>query len=157
MIALLLGFVILTAGADRPPAVYDVGEGGYYLPNPKLTPGVTVTISQHAVCTTKWGRDVRHVTEAMKREVCTRYGANACPGPRWELDHLIPRELGGADAVDNLWPQPIREARLKDRLENFLHRTVCAGGLTVPEAQELIRTDWTRAYGILIRALDARD
>lgn len=60
-----------------------------------------------------WGKDVRHVTQAMKIRVCQRYGARACPGPAWELDHLVSRELGGADTETNLWPQPITEARKK--------------------------------------------
>jgi 5-methylcytosine-specific restriction endonuclease McrA len=42
-----------------------------------------------------------------------------------EVDHLISRELGGADATDNLWPQPYTQhpgAHEKDRLENQLHK-----------------------------------
>jgi hypothetical protein len=55
------------------------------------------------------------VTAAMKRKVFARYGLKgntdrACKrdahGRRCEIDHSISRELGGADDVDNLWPQP---------------------------------------------------
>jgi hypothetical protein len=42
-----------------------------------------------------------------------------------EIDHLISRELGGADEVANLWPQSYGgqpwNAVLKDKLENRLH------------------------------------
>jgi hypothetical protein len=40
------------------------------LPNPHLTPGVARTdLTLEQICTTKWGRDVRAVTAAMKRKV----------------------------------------------------------------------------------------
>jgi hypothetical protein len=82
----------------------------------------------------------------MKSEVCQRYGARECPGPHWEIDHRISRELGGADDVENLWPQPITEARKKDTLENFLHRAVCTDAITLERAQEILLDDWTKYY-----------
>jgi hypothetical protein len=49
-------------------------------------------------------------------------------GRRCEIDHLISRELGGADDVKNFWPQPYGthawNAVLKDRVENRLHKEV---------------------------------
>jgi hypothetical protein len=71
-------------------------------------------------------------------------------GRRCEIDHLISRELGGADDVRNLWPEAYgtspRNAVRKDRLENALHKEVCAGGLTLEAAQKAIATDWIAAY-----------
>lgn len=49
----------------------------------------------------------------------------------------------------NLWPQPYSQkpgAHEKDILENFLHRTVCGGVMTLEEAQRKIATDWYKAY-----------
>lgn len=140
----MLLLVAATAGAARG---YDrSGLHGWTLPDLAATPGVVVLHEAEKVCAVHWGKDVRHVTQTMKRRVCVHYGAGACPGPRWELDHLVSRELGGADDERNLWPQPIREARIKDRLENWLHRQVCAGRLTLAAAQRCIRDDWTRCY-----------
>lgn len=107
--------------------------------NPRLTPGVVRPLSVHTICTTKWGLDRRHVTIAMKREVARRYGVKWSLRSRYEFDHRIPRELGGADDVDNLWPQPWPDARKKDREETRLHREVCAGRLTLEDAREQIR------------------
>src|SRR5689334_6829319 len=75
-------------------------------PNKTLTPGVVRPLSLKAVCATKWGLDRRHVTEAMRHQVFEAYGIPYSQHTRYELDHLIPRELGGADDVSNLWPQP---------------------------------------------------
>lgn len=133
------------------------------LPDPTLTPGVTrpaVTLQQ--ICATKWGRDRRAVTPAMKRQVFAAYGLTGngdprctpdpkVPTQRCEVDHLVSRELGGADDVKNLWPQPYGgpwNAHDKDRLENRLHLLVCAPEQALPlaDAQAAIRTDWTAAY-----------
>jgi len=66
-----------------------------------------------------------------------------------KVDHLISRELGGADAEDNLWPQPYTQhpgAHEKDWLENELHKGVCAGKITLKDAQDEIKGDWYKAY-----------
>jgi len=113
------------------------------LPNPEQSPGVTRPLSTTQVCTTRWGLDRRHVTVAMKRRVARAYGIPWADRRAYEFDHLIPRELGGADDVRNLWPQPIAEARVKDRQENRLHRDVCAGRLSLAAAQREMRL-WGR-------------
>lgn len=133
---------------------------GPIAPNPVHTPGVVrddLTLEQ--ICTIRWGLDRRHVTPAMRREVFARYRLKgpqdtACRkdkhGRRYELDHLIPRQLGGADHVDNLFPQCYAgkpwNAILKDRLENRLHKEVCAGTITLEEAQQDIAKDWRVLY-----------
>lgn len=57
---------------------------------------------------------------------CVPAGKRTC-----EIDHLISRELGGADVMENLWPQAYVtspwKAVLKDKLENQLHKEMCAG------------------------------
>ena len=76
------------------------------LPNHMLTPGVARTdLTLKKICTTKWGKDARHVTAAMKQQVFTAYGLTgnkdpACirdaSGRRCEIDHLVSRDcLGG--------------------------------------------------------------
>ena len=46
-----------------------------------------------------------------------------------EYDHLISLELGGSNDATNLWPEPIAEAHIKDRLDSKtaagLCRSVC--------------------------------
>lgn len=46
--------------------------------------------------------------------------------PKYELDHRVPRCLGGADTDANLWPQPLAEARKKDAVERDICRQVCS-------------------------------
>ena len=37
-------------------------------------------------------------------------------------------------------------AKAKDAVENALHKEVCAGTLTLKEAQDIISTDWFKYY-----------
>lgn len=107
---------------------------------PKYTPGLARPLSKKQICTTKWGKDVRHVTPRMKKQVCIMYDiSSGCPGPAWEIDHLIPRELAGADDIRNLWPQPIAEARVKDHIETAMHKEFCGGTISLTDAQEQVK------------------
>jgi hypothetical protein len=129
------------------------------VPDLTITPGVVACTSKEAVCNTKWGKDKRHVTAGMKREVFALYGLSgnddkSCRldrhGRRFEIDHAVSRELCGADAVKNLWPQCYSgkwNAVMKDRLENRLHREVCRGAISLEAAQrEISLEDWRVAY-----------
>lgn len=113
------------------------------LPDRVMTPGLVRPLTLETICTTKWGRDRRHVTTAMRRQLFVHYGKRWSTHRNYEVDHLVPRELGGADDLRNLWPQPWPDARRKDREENRLHKAVCAGTMALPDAQEAIRR-WGR-------------
>ena len=100
-----------------------------------LVLGVARPITQQEVCSTRWGLDRRHVTTAMKRQVAKRDGVSWTDRALYEFDHVIPRELGGADVVDNLKMQLWVDAHKKDLRENALHRAVCVGSMTLNAAQ----------------------
>lgn len=124
------------------------------LPDPKLTSGAIRTSDQQEICSPSFRtRKYRHTTLAMKREVCQRYHLKDCPHPGLiEIDHLIPLELGGADTIENLWPEFSSYPKgfgygTKDQLENELHDDVCLfHRMTIAEAQQCIQTDWIACY-----------
>lgn len=134
------------------------------LPQSRLTPGLAGDSTSAQICSQKFHtRDVRLVTDAMKRQVFTGYGikcwpvvVDKAPGLEacsvYEVDHLISLELGGANDVKNLWPQPIAEARHKDVLENWLHAQVCAGALKLKDAQQRIATNWVGEYQRMVKS-----
>ena len=71
---------------------------------------------------------------------------------------MIPLELGGNPKDPrNLWPEPYDPsipdggARYKDKVENYLHIQVCAGNLTLDQAQQEIVNDWYRVYTTSVR------
>jgi len=130
------------------------------LPDPGLTPGalnpaVTQENIAETICVPGWTRTVRpprEFTSAMKREQIDAAGFEDRRMGHYEEDHLVPLELGGAPSDPrNLWPEPRQPADgwgadRKDVLEYQLGRLVCAGRLSLSEAQQAIATDWIVAY-----------
>jgi hypothetical protein len=125
-------------------------------PDPILTPGAVRTTSRDDICSTKTGT-IRNVSGSLKLQVYRRYGMSgpkaAFPGtdllPPYEVDHLVSLELGGSNDITNLWPEAFNQslgAHEKDRLEQRLHRMICAERISVEEAQHAIATDWVAAY-----------
>jgi hypothetical protein len=126
------------------------------LPDGRCTPGATdprVTQANIAttICVAGYTKAVRpstSVTTPIKRARLAAYGSSG-PLSAFELDHLIPLELGGAPAaVANLWPEQLsgtQGAHAKDRVENDLHARVCAGTMRLAIAQRAIATDWRTA------------
>jgi hypothetical protein len=134
--------------ANLPPGV---------LPRHDLTPGATdprVTQSNisNTICRRGYTATVRppfEYTNAMKHHLMRAYGVRGGIHD-YELDHLIPLELGGCPSCEtNLWPQPrnvFPGASEKDEVEDYLHHQVCSGALPLAEAQREIASDWYAVY-----------
>jgi len=146
---LLIQFVFLVASAARAQKAHYGHGGSALLPDPVATPGLVRTTNTDEVCHGGSTRRFRHTTAQMKKAAYVEYGAVKKAGICCEVDHLIPLELGGADNLKNLWPQPYRPipgAYEKDKLENYLYREVCARRISLTGAQREIATDWYEAY-----------
>ena len=125
-------------------------------PKPNVTPGkADPALTAQVICAKGFTTTtIRNVTEATKNQVYNAYGiqnhAGYCTGPEGcEVDHLISLELGGSNDPANLWPQPYVgqwNAHDKDKLENRLHQLVCAGQVSLQQAQHDISTNWILSY-----------
>jgi len=116
------------------------------LPDPTCTPGAidpTVTIDQ--LCPTPRTRARRppeSYTAPLKRQLMVRYGEGGSTSG-YELDHLVPLELGGAGwDVHNLWPEPGASPNAKDAVEEAANRAVCSGQLSLARAQQEVASNW---------------
>jgi hypothetical protein len=119
------------------------------LPNPVFTSGAVLTADLSVICQPGYSKSVRHTSGRLKHEIYAEYGLSQKDG-NYEIDHLIPLGIGGADVRQNLWPesrdtQPWN-ANVKDQLENYLHGEICAGRIPATEAQQEIAKDWVTAY-----------
>jgi hypothetical protein len=95
-------------------------------------------------------KSVRHVSGKVKAAVYREYRIVHHASGEYEVDHLISLELGGSNDIRNLWPESYRtepwNAHVKDKLEDRLHALVCAGKMSLPDAQKAIAGDWKSAY-----------
>ncbi len=143
--ALLAVAVTLTAthGAPEPRRVCHARGA---LPDPVCTPGDVETTDLKIIC----GQSTtarRAVPESLHKLVLADYGITSTPpAGSIEVDHLVSLELGGSNSRDNLWPEPAAPLpgyHQKDVVENWSHREVCAGRMTLAFAQAKIAADWT--------------
>jgi hypothetical protein len=73
-----------------------------------------------------------------------------------ELDHLISLEIGGADTLDNIWPQcgpsnavlQNRFFKKNDTVENYLAWLVKFQKMPLDSAQRCIAHDWTQFFTV---------
>jgi len=121
------------------------------LPNRSRTPGETFPeVTAQDVCVAGYAGRARNVLVEQYRQVYASYGiAYPEPSGTYELDHLVPLELGGDNSNRNLWPEPAAPVpgfHQKDQLENYLHDAVCGGRTTLAAAQAGIASDWIALY-----------
>lgn len=132
-------------------------------PNPLLTPGVVdPRVTQGNLKTTvcrsgagpaqTWSeaeRPTSSVTNQLKRLVAAGYGISPFIPEAWEGDHLIAIGVGGLPRdltfegkklrlIHNFWDEPREggDTDRKDKLETKLHFDLCAGRITLKQAQE---------------------
>lgn len=104
-----------------------------------LNPAVTQATIRTTICRHGWTRTIRppvSYTNELKRR---QLAAWKLPGTLrdYQEDHFISLELGGHPTDErNLWPEPRPYAEAVDKLENELNRLVCAGTMTLRDAQE---------------------
>jgi hypothetical protein len=150
-------------GTSSVPPAADGTHGAGVLPSSTLTPGATDPRVRQAnigstICVAGYTKTVRPSLPESRQLKADRMAAYHVTGAAsYELDHLISLELGGAPRdVRNLWPEPWEQrgrrlaaagsgAESKDRIENALHAKVCAGAMTLAEAQRRIASDWSKA------------
>ena len=141
MIRWLIPFLLMVGVASAQTAVSD----------PTLTPGAVRTTDAADVCS-HGTNQLRRMSRERSDAIMAKYGL---PGGRhsdYEIDHLIPLGIGGADSDANLWPEPRVSiepewnAERKDELEAKLRALVCAGRLDIVVAQKAVANDWTEAW-----------
>jgi hypothetical protein len=156
----VLALVLFCAGALTSPAIAGA-DGDPTVPDNRLTPGALTSSDPAVVCHAGYSREHRlygsdrSAYDAMRKAVFAAYGVPWSERGERELDHRVPLALGGADAIANLWPEPLPptpwNAVLKDQLE---YRAVVAACyrhmITLSEAQAIFLGDWRIGYCRLI-------
>ncbi len=119
------------------------------LPDPECSPGAILTTDLKIICVPGYTKTVRNVPDSVRKAVFAEYGIPYADHANYEVDHIISLELGGSNDIANLYPESYLiadGARVKDKLENHLHAEMCAGRISVAEAQRQIATDWLTYY-----------
>jgi hypothetical protein len=120
------------------------------LPDPACSPGaVFPNATKDTICVYGYTKSVRNVPESLKNLVYESYGITSRKPNEYEMDHIIPLELGGSNDIANLYPEaaaPEPGFHQKDKVENYLHDQVCNNLIDLKSAQNQIANDWLYVY-----------
>lgn len=120
------------------------------LPDSACTPGdLLISSTKEQICRSGYSKTVRNVPTAVKSQVFKEYGILSHSVGEYEVDHLISLELGGSNAISNLWPEaaiPMPGFHEKDAVENYLHSQVCTGVIGLSQAQQEVASNWLQVY-----------
>lgn len=122
------------------------------LPDARCTPGARFKNADRAhICKSGYSASVRNVSQKLKAKVYAEYKISRHSAKTYEVDHLVPLELGGSNSIANLFPEAARPRpgfHEKDRLENKTHDQVCANARPLRATQRSIARDWTVLYKV---------
>lgn len=118
------------------------------LPDSYKTPGDTVRTKTEQICASGFDASIKPVPEWAKTEALERYGIRP---ERFsgDLERLVPASLGGSNSPDNLWPFHPGGGytlEMKTTFAAMLRDQVCAGKMSLKDAQNAFKKDWTKSY-----------
>jgi hypothetical protein len=125
------------------------------LPDRQCSPGAFYSrLTKAVLCSSTFRTGtIRNVPVSEKHQVEVEYGMTPRSyGRAIEIDHIVSLELGGSNDIANLYPEPgsgPSNYHVKDKLENRLHRLVCAGAMTLHAAQAGIARNWEELYRVV--------
>lgn len=115
------------------------------LPDRSITPGAVRKIGMAEVCAKDFPHET-HISAMARRRVFRDYQIPDEDQDDYIIDHLVPIAIGGSRAIENLWPMHTEQWARKQQLELRLAAEVCNGQITLRDAQDAIRDDWSEAY-----------
>lgn len=158
LLALCIAIGILARGAiSADNQTQTALSGGMFFPDipGAANPSVIQANIKQTICVDDWTAKIRpptSYTTPMKKKLMAQAGIPWSQSKSYELDHHIPLEAAGDPASpQNLALQSYISkpwnAHVKDKLENFAHRQICAGKMTLSQGQALfIGVDWRIGY-----------
>src|SRR5262249_2739248 len=122
------------------------------LPDRDCSPGAYYSrLTKHVICGTHFHTGaIRNVPQSEKFRVEREYGMSAAYyGRSIEIDHIVPLELGGSNAISNLFPEPgsgHANYHVKDEVEDRAKAMVCDGHLSLRGARRGFARNWEALY-----------
>lgn len=124
-------------------------------PDRSCSPGAySSRLTRAVICSSRFRRRrLPRLSRSEKHAVEREYGlATGFYSRALEIDHIVPLRLGGSNSVANLFPEEYAFANhspgyvIKNRLDRRIHSLVCAGRISLRNAQRRIAANWERLY-----------
>jgi hypothetical protein len=115
------------------------------------TPGATNPIITQAtvastICKPAYVNKIKsQISKKTSTEVFAEYAIAKKMRSHYAIDHLVPSNLGGTNALTNLWPIPLKGTATPQRkaaVDAAVHKSMCAGFISLATAQGLFNASW---------------
>ena len=122
------------------------------LPDRACTPGAIYTdAALPIVCARGYAARALDVNKETRKVVYAAYRVRRPNSGRpYQIDHVVPLELGGSNDAANLFPEaasnPPSRYQAKNTLERRLYELVCSGKRSLRPTQRAIARDWLTLY-----------
>jgi hypothetical protein len=117
-----------------------------------LNPEVTQATIHETICVRGYTKSIRppvSYTNSIKKQRMHEMELPLELIGDFQLDHRLPLSLGGHPSDPrNLVMQDADEAHAKDEVERCLPAAVCAGAITLAQAQQAMWSDWRKARSL---------
>ncbi len=115
------------------------------------TPGATnSTITQatatSTICRHQYVDKIKsQISTKTSAKVFAEYAIAKRTRSNYTIDQLVPPDLGGTNALTNLWPEPLKGTAAPERkavVDAAVHKSLCAGFISLATAQGLFNASW---------------
>jgi hypothetical protein len=141
LVAFLAILLLVVLACRRTDTAAPVVRASWTLTPGVVNPEVTQATIHETICVRGWTKTIRppvDYTNRLKLEQMRAYRLTGSASG-YQEDHLISLELGGNPTDPrNLWPEPYPRASEVDATENDLNHRICAGSLSLVDAQRKI-------------------
>lgn len=134
------------AALDRP----SMFEETHSYPNKDKSPG---EMKENFEMGKQGRRPLIRDTDAIKARMLKESGYKNVNPANYELDHIVPRSLGGSDSESNLFPMSRYgkwNADKKDDLEYVMLKMVKNNEISLKGAQQVFKDDWVEGYKMYV-------
>jgi len=134
------------AALDRP----SMFEETHSYPNKDKSPG---EMKENFEMGKQGRRPLIRDTDAIRARMLKESGYKNVNPANYELDHIVPRSLGGSDSESNLFPMSRYgkwNADKKDDLEYVMLKMVKNNEISLKGAQQVFKDDWVEGYKMYV-------
>jgi hypothetical protein len=117
------------------------------LPDRACSPGAIYTdATAQIICAPLYASRAFDMRRSAMAAVYHQYGIPRQQRGLYEIDHVVPLELGGSNDPANLFPQLRPQKRAKNALDRRLQRLVCDSQRSLRLTQRAIARNWVAVY-----------
>ena len=109
-------------------------------------PAITQATAASTICKPRYANKIKsQISNRTRTKVFSEYAIAKNQRSGYAIGHLVPTDLGGTNALTNLWPIPLKGTATPQReavVDAAVHQSMCAGFISLATAQGQFNASW---------------